>query len=396
MCPKRNGGEGRAALRGTGCEDGGKCIAQSAGVHRRCVGGRKCSGRACRCAGTGEDLWRGTGCEDGGECIAQPAGVHRRCVGGGSARGGRVAVRGRAKTFGGERVVRTAGNASHSLRACVGAAWGSGSARERRVAVRGRAKVFGGERVVRSAGLTHIRRSSSRARVLLYIRPPCPRREIAVLGAKDAPCEHPSPAKTFAPAPSAFVLPRPRSHFPRVAFGLPPNDFRTRPVRVCTSVPAFTLPPRSLPLPPHSLRRPPRSNRHSAAAVIHNGLSTEKLSTSLLAALCKTFSSSRLRTRIYNMSFARRPLPGVSAPLWGRGCAVVAPCPAPPSAGWGRAKAKSDAPSRSNPHFRRLRPSPCPLVCRITVRKGGVHKVIPAPARAFSPRQLVYGRAPAR
>ncbi len=33
---------------------------------------------------------------------------------------------------------------------------------------------------------------------------------------------------------------------------------------------------------------------------------------------------------------------------------------------------------------------------RITVRKGGVHKAIPAPARAFSPRQLVYGRAPAR
>ena len=43
-----------------------------------------------------------------------------------------------------------------------------------------------------------------------------------------------------------------------------------------------------------------------------------------------------------------------------------------------------------------LRPRPCPLVCRITVRKGGVHKVIPAPARAYSPRQLVYGRAPAR
>ena len=31
-----------------------------------------------------------------------------------------------------------------------------------------------------------------------------------------------------------------------------------------------------------------------------------------------------------------------------------------PSAGWGRAKAKADAPSRSAPHFPRLRPSPCP------------------------------------
>ena len=39
---------------------------------------------------------------------------------------------------------------------------------------------------------------------------------------------------------------------------------------------------------------------------------------------------------------------------------------------------------------------PLPLVCRITVRKGGVHKAIPAPARAYSPRRLVYGRAPAR
>lgn len=81
------------------------------------------------------------------------------------------------------------------------------------------------------------------------------------------------------------------------------EDFRTRPVRVHTSAPAFTL-------PPHSLPRPPQSNRHPAAAVIHNGLSTEKLSTSLPAALCKTFSPSRLRMRIYNISFARRPLPG--------------------------------------------------------------------------------------
>lgn len=40
---------------------------------------------------------------------------------------------------------------------------------------------------------------------------------------------------------------------------------------------------------------------------------------------------------------------GVSAPLWGRGRAVVTPCPAPPSAGWGRAKAKADAPLHGNP-----------------------------------------------
>ena len=68
--------------------------------------------------------------------------------------------------------MRAAGNALRSLRACVGAAWASGSAREGGVAVRGRAKVFGGEWVVRAADLTHIRRSSSRTRVLLlYVRP---------------------------------------------------------------------------------------------------------------------------------------------------------------------------------------------------------------------------------
>ena len=69
------------------------------------------------------------------------------------------------------------------------------------------------------------------------------------------------------------------------------------------AAPSFTL-------PPHPLRRRPRRLRPPAAAVIHNGLSTEKLSTSLLATPCKTCSSSRLRPRIYNISFARRPRPG--------------------------------------------------------------------------------------
>lgn len=209
------------------------------------------------------------------------------------------------------------------------------------------------------------------------------------MGPKDAPCEHPSPAKTSAPAPSAFIFPPRRSHFPRMAFGLPPNDVRPCRSNVHTSAPSFTL-------PPHTLRRRPRRLRPPAAAVIHNGLSTEKLSTSFLPTLCKTFSPSRLRTRIYNISFARRPLPGVSAPLWGRGRAVVTPCPAPACAGWGRAKAKAEAPSRSAPHFPRLRPRPCQLMGEVPSAKAEVHKVIPAPARAYSPRQLVYGRAPAR
>ena len=151
---------------------------------------------------------------------------------------------------------------------------------------------------------------------------------------------------------------------------------------------------------------------------------------------------------------------GVSAPLRKRVHAVVAPCPAPPCAGWGEGEGKGGrtlAQCRTMPLVCRitvrkggsvpgkprpcpcalpaatcLRPSPCPLVCRITVRKGGsaqgqprpcpcvlpataclpprprplmgeapsakaeVHKANPAPARALSPRQLVYGRAPAR
>ena len=78
---------------------------------------------------------------------------------------------------------------------------------------------------------------------------------------------------------------------------------------------------------------------------------------------------------------------GVSAPLRKRVRAVVAPCPAPPCAGWGRAKAKADAPSRSA--------EPCRLCAESLCAKAEVHQANPAPARAFSPRQLVYGRAPA-
>ena len=108
------------------------------------------------------------------------------------------------------------------------------------------------------------------------------------MGPKDAPASTHRPRRLSHP-------PCPRLHFrARV---------HTSPVCVCTSPSAFTL-------PPHRLPRPPRSNRPPAAVVIHNALSTEKLSTSLPAALCKTFSPSRLRTRIYNISFARRLLPG--------------------------------------------------------------------------------------
>lgn len=109
LCPKRNGGGGRAALRGMGCEVGEECIVQPAGARRRCGGERKCSGGACRCAGASEELRRGMGCEGGGEGIAQPAGVRRGCVEERKCSGRACAVRGRGEVFGGKWVVRSAG-----------------------------------------------------------------------------------------------------------------------------------------------------------------------------------------------------------------------------------------------------------------------------------------------
>ena len=274
---------------------------------------------------------RGKGCAVGGACIAQPAGVRRRCVGEQKCLGGRVAVRGREEAFGGE--------------------W-----------------------VVRSAGLTHIRRSSTRARVLLYIRPPCPRREIAAMGPKDAPASthrprrlphpprprlhfrarvHTSPAKPSAPAPSVFAFSYPRSHFPRIAFRGPRG--------------AIGLPQQQL----STMGYPRKSYPHRCSPP------------------CAKRSRPRACARVYIIY--RSPVGrsrGVSAPLRKRVRAVVPPCPAPPCAGWGRAKAKADAPSRSA--------EPCRLCAESLCAKAEVHKANPAPARALSPQQLVYGRAPAR
>ena len=242
------------------------------------------------------------------------------------------------------------GRASRSLRACVGAAWGSGSARRGRVAVRGRAKVFGGEWVVRSAGLTHIRRSSTRARVLLYIRPPCPRREIAAMGPKDAPASTHRPRRLPYP-------PRLRLHFrARV---------HTFPVRVHTSPAQPSAPPRgAIGLPPQQLSTmgyPRKSYPHRCPQP------------------CAKRSRPRVCARVYIIY--RSPVGrsrGVSAPLRKRVRAVVAPCPAPPCAGWGRAKAKADAPSRSA--------EPCRLCAESLCVKAEVYKAHPAPARALSPR----------
>ena len=283
----------------------------------------------------------------------------------------------------GEWGVRSAGNASRSLRACVGAVWGSGSAREGRVAVRGRAKGFGGEWVVRAARNASSRGGGAevfgegmgcevggfnalspqrlaRTRIII-IRPPRHRREIAAMGRKGAPA---------------------KAH-------RPPNDVRPCRSDVCTSAPAFTL-------PPHTLRRRPRRFRPPAVAVIHNGLSTEKLSTSLLAALCKTFSPSRLRTRIYNISFARRPLPGSVRVAVGKRSRRCGPVSRAAERRVGEGEGKGGRPLAQQPALSPPTAELPPAYGRIAERKGGVHKANPAPARAFSPRELVYARAPAR
>lgn len=169
----------------------------------------------------------------------------------------------------------------------------------------------------------------------------------------------------------------------------PPNDVRPCRSNVHTSAPSFTL-------PPHGLRRRPRRLRHPAAVVIHNGLSTEKLSTSLLAALCKTFSPSRLRTRIYNISFARRPLPGSVRAAVGKRSHRCDPVSRAGVRRVGEGEGKGGRPLAQCPALSPPTALPLPAYGRITVRKGGVHKVIPAPARAFFPRQPAYARAPAR
>lgn len=252
--------------------------------------------------------------------------------------------------------------------------------REGRVALLGREQIFGGEWVVRSAGLTHFRRSHSRVRVL-FIRLPCPRREIKAMGPKDAPCEHPSPAKTSAPAPSAFTLPRPRS--PSPAYPL-----ASRRMMFAPSAATFTLPPRRS----HFLRIP-FGDAHEDFGLPQQQLSTmgypRKSYPHRCSPPCAKRSRPRACARVYIIY--RSPVGcsrGVSAPLRKRVRAVVPPCPAPPCAGWGRAKAKADAPSRSA--------EPCRLCAESLCTKTEVRQTNPAPARALSPRQLVYRRALAR
>ena len=250
----------------------------------------------------------------------------------------------------------------------------------------GREHIFGGEWVVRSAGFNAPSPQRLARTRIIIIRPPRHRHEIAAMGQKRRSRECSSPTKTSAPAPSSFIFPRPRSHFPRIPFGGAHED--------------FGLPQQQL----STMGYPRKSYPHRCSPP------------------CAKRSRPRACARVYIIY--RSPVGrsrGVFAPLWGRGRAVVPPWPAPACAGWGRAKAKADAPraaTRTFPAYGRapatygritvrkggsvqgnpcpcpcvlpasacLRPRPCLPTAESLCAKAEVHQANPAPARALSPR----------
>ena len=161
----------------------------------------------------------------------------------------RVAVRGREQVFGGECVVgstgvrlgcgdvagglgqcawlcgggsrSSAGNVLWGRRGMHRAAGGCASVREggRKCAGRGRRCAGVGADLRRGmccevGGFNALSPQQHARTRIIILRPPRHRREIKAMGTKDAPCEHPSPTKTSAFAPSAFIFPPRRSHFP--------------------------------------------------------------------------------------------------------------------------------------------------------------------------------------
>lgn len=180
--------------------------------------------------------------------------------------------------------------------------------------------------------------------------------------------------------PASTHRPRRLPHPPRLRL-----YFRAR---VHTSASAFTL-------PPHGLRRRPRRIQPPAAVVIHNGLSTEKLSTSLLTALCKTFSASRLRTRIYNISFARRPLPGSVRAAVGKRSRRCGPVSRVAERRVGEREGKGGRPLAQCPAAACLLPRPCPLMGEVPCAKAECTRQRRTPPRAATRTFAAYGRAPA-
>ena len=91
---------------------------------------------------------------------------------------------------------------------------------------------------------------------------------------------------------------------------------------------------------------------------------------------------------------------GVSAPLWGRGRAVVTPCPAPACAGWGGRRQRQTPPRAATrtfpaygPVLARLRPRPClPTAESLCAKAECTRQSPPLPVR--SPRGNLSTAAP--
>ena len=150
------------------------------------------------------------------------------------------------------------------------------------------------------------------------------------MGPKDAFCEYPSPAQPSAPAPSAFALPRPRSHFPRPRSHFPRIAFR---------------------------------GAHGAIGLPQQQLSTMGYPRKSYPHRCSPPCAKRARPRacarvyiIYRSPVARSR--GMSAPLRKRVRAVVPPCSAPPCAGWGRGRQRR-TPPRAVPNHAACVPNHC-------------------------------------
>ena len=206
--------------------------------------------------------------------------------------------------------------------------------------------------MVRSAGVNALSPQRLARTRIIIIRPPRHRREIKAMGPKDAPYEHPSPAKTSAPAPSAFIFPRWRS--PSPAYPL-----ASRRMTFAPAAATFALPRRRSHFP-----RIPFGGARGAIGLPQQQLSTmgypRKSYPHRCSPPCAKRSRPRACARVYIIY--RSPVGcsrGVSAPLRKRVRAVVAPCPAPPCAGWGRVKAKADAPSSSAEQCRLYAESLC-------------------------------------
>ena len=238
------------------------------------------------------------------------------------------------------------------------------------------------------------------------------------MGTKDVPCEHPPPAKTSAPAPSAFIFPPRRSPSPTKP------SAASRRMTFALAAATFTLPrPRS-----HFLRIV-FGDAHEDFGIPQQQLSTMGYPRKSYPHRCPPPCAKRSRPRacarvyiIYRSPVGRSR--GGFAPLRKRVRAVVAPCPAPPCAGWGEGEGKGGRPlaqCRTMPLVCRItvckggsaqgqpRPCPCalpaatcllprprPLMGELPCAKAEVHRANPAPARVLSPRQLAYCLAPAR